>query len=127
LEFHAALDHTADTAGAAIDFRFLFAYSRSVASSCRVSFEDGAGVAHTVLVSASSLYEAAVLAIVEFKRSGFAIGSIGTGTRLTVAVELPTTTHELSVGKLQSWLDAAGKTPKEQAKKVTLRLLLNRA
>jgi hypothetical protein len=30
------------------------------------------------------------------------------------------------VGKLQSWLDTNGKTPREQATKVTLRQLLGR-
>jgi hypothetical protein len=50
----------------------------------------------------------------------------GPGTRLTVAVEAPTTTHVLTVAKLQSWLDTNGKTPREQAAKVTLRQLLRR-
>jgi hypothetical protein len=95
-----------------------------VSSTCRVSFEDGAGVTHTVSISASSLYEAAALALAEFKRSGFALASVGSGTRLRIAVEAPTTTHELSVGKLQSWLDSGGKTPREQAVKVKLRQTL---
>jgi hypothetical protein len=77
-------------------------------------------------VSASSLYEAAVLALAEFKKSGFALAAVGPGTRLKVAVEAPTTTHELSVAKLQAWLDSSGKTPREQAVKVTLRQLLGR-
>jgi len=78
-----------------------------VSSTCRVSFDDGAGVTHTVSVSASSLYEAAALAIAEFKKSGFAFGEVGPGTRLKVAVEAPTTTHELSVGKLQEPITGA--------------------
>jgi hypothetical protein len=41
-------------------------------------------------------------------------------------VEPPATTHELSVGKLQAWLATNGKTPREQATKVTLRQLLGR-
>lgn len=45
-----------------------------------------------------------------------------------VARTVPTavTTHELSVGKLQAWLDSSGKTPRKQAVKVTLRQLLGR-
>ena len=85
---------------------------------------DGANVTHTVTVSASSLYEAAVLGIAEFKRNGFAFIGIGPATRLTISVGPPVTTHELTVGKLQGWLDANGKTPREQATKVTLRQLL---
>lgn len=97
-----------------------------MSSTCRVSFDDGAGVTHTVAVSASSLYEAAALALAEFKRSGFALAAVGPATRLKVAVETPATTHELSVGKLQSWLDSGGKTPREQAAKVSLRQMLGR-
>jgi hypothetical protein len=41
-------------------------------------------------------------------------------------VEPPAATHELSVAKLQAWLDTNGKTPREQAMKVTLRQLLGR-
>ena len=95
-----------------------------MASTSRVSFTDGANITHTVRVSASSLYEAAALGVAEFKKSRFAFTSIGPATRLTIAVEPPATTHELSVGKLQAWLKTNGKTPREQATKVTLRQLL---
>jgi hypothetical protein len=97
-----------------------------VSSPCRVSFTDGAGITHTVCVAASSLYEAAALALAEFEKCGFAMMIASAGTRLTVAVEAPTTTHVLTVAKLQSWLDTSGKTPREQAAKVTLRQLLKR-
>jgi hypothetical protein len=109
-----------------LTFRPFFAYPGIVSSTCRVSFTDGANITHTVTVSASSLYEAAALGVAEFKRSGFAFTSIGPATRLTIAVEPPATKHELSVGKLQAWLETNGKTPREQATKVTLRQLLGR-
>ena len=51
-----------------------------------MSFTDGADVTHTVTVSASSLYEAA-LGVAEFKRDGFAFISIGPATQLTISVE----------------------------------------
>lgn len=107
-----------------LDFRLFFSYAGGVSSTCRVSFEDGAGMMHVVTVSASSLYEAAALGIAEFKRSGFAFTNIGPATRLTISVEPPAMTHQLSVAKLQAWLDTNGKTPREQARKVTLRQLL---
>lgn len=65
-----------------------------------------------------------MLALAEFKKSGFALTAVGPGIRLKVDVEAPTTTHELSIGKLQAWLDFSGKTPREQAVKVTLRQVL---
>jgi hypothetical protein len=86
-----------------------------------------ADVTHTVTVSASSIYEAAVLGVAEFKRNGFAFASIGPATRLTIAVEPPAMPHQLSVAKLQGWLDTNGKTPREQATKVTLRQLRGHA
>jgi hypothetical protein len=89
-----------------------------------VSFEDGAGVTHTVSVAASSLYEAAVLAIAEFKRCGFAIAHVGPATRLKVAVDPPATVHELNVARVQAWLEASAKSPREQAVKVRLRQAL---
>jgi hypothetical protein len=95
-------------------------------SSCRVAFTDGAGVTHSVQVAASSMYEAAALGLAEFKRCGFAMAMAGPGTRLSIAVELPATTHELTVARLQAWLDASGKTPREQAVKVRLRQSLAR-
>ena len=98
-----------------------------MSSTCRVSFTDGAHVKHTVTISASSLYEAAALGIVELKRSGFAFASVGPATRLTISVEPPAIAHELTVAKLQAWLETNGKTPREQATKVTLRQLLGRA
>jgi hypothetical protein len=107
-------------------FAFSSRYSTAVPSSCRVSFEDGAGVTHTVSVAASSLYEAAALGVAEFKRCGFALAAVGPGTRLKISVELPATVHELSVSRLQSWLDSSAKTPREQAVKVRLRQLLDR-
>lgn len=110
-----------------LHFRLIFAYAGEVSSTCRVSFTDGADVTHTVTVSASSLYEAAALAIAEFKRSGFALGNVAPATRLRIAVTSPVTMHELTVSKLESWLNATGKTPREQATKVTLRQLLGRA
>jgi len=81
-------------------------------------------VTHSVAITASSMYEAAVLGLAELKRCGFAMAIAGPATRLTVAVEAPATTHELSVGRLQAWLDASAKTPREQAIKVRLRQVL---
>jgi hypothetical protein len=90
-----------------------------------VAFTDGAGITHSVTIAASSMYEAAALALAEFKRCGFAIAMAGPATRLMVTVESPSTAHELTVSRLQAWLDASGKTPREQAVKVRLRQSLS--
>ena len=70
------------------------------------------------------MYEAAVAALAEFKRCGFTEVIAGPATRLCISVESPGTEHELSVGKVQAWLEGSGKSPHEQALKVRLRELL---
>jgi hypothetical protein len=109
-----------------LDILLFFAYSETVATArkCRVAFTDSEGVSHSVEVVASTLYEAAALAVAEFRRCGFADAAPGSVARLRVYVEAPTTTHELSVRKLATWLGGGGKSPREQAMKVRLRELL---
>lgn len=82
-------------------------------------------MSHSVEVVASSLYEAAALAVTEFRRCGFADAAQGSAARLTISVEAPSTTHELSVRKLSAWLGGAGTSPSEPALKVRLRDLLD--
>ena len=72
---------------------------------------------HAVEVAAVSVYEAAVLALAEFRRCGFADAIVSPATRLTTLVKQPETEHTVSVGKLQSWLDGGGKSPNEQVVK----------
>jgi hypothetical protein len=72
----------------------------------------------------SSVYEAAALALAEFRRCGFTDTNPGRATFLTVAVKAPATTHEVSVGKLQDWLSGGAKSPKELLLKNRLRELV---
>lgn len=81
---------------------------------------------HAVEVTASTLYEAAVLAIAEFRRGWLLEVFPGRATRLTVTVKAPGISHELTVGKLEDWLASGGKSPKEQVAKQRLRELLNK-
>jgi hypothetical protein len=107
-------------------------FAQSPCDQLKLSFPDATVtsiqfIPHTVTVSASSLYEAAILGIAEFKKSGFAFGGISGATRIKIAVEPPAITHELTLAKVQAWLETNGKTPREQARKVTLRQVLSRA
>jgi hypothetical protein len=72
-------------------------------------------------VAAESVFQAAALAIAEFRRRGFTEAGIGPGTHLKVAVKAPATIHEVSFGRLEFWLQSHGKSPKEQALKADLR------
>jgi hypothetical protein len=94
-----------------------------VARTCLVSFTDTNGIRHAVEVAASTLYEAATLAMAEFRRCGFTADAPGPATRLTVSVKSPSTTHEVQWAKVEVWLQSAGK-PNEQAMKGRLREVL---
>jgi hypothetical protein len=105
--------------------RLLFAYTTEVASrTCTVPFQDASGMRHSLEVVASSLYEAAVLAIKEFRSCSFTEVSAGKGTRLYVAVRPPAESHEITVGQVESWLQSSGKSPREQATKIKLAEIL---
>ena len=93
------------------------------ARTCLVSFTDSEAIRHRVVVAASTLYEAAALAISEFRRSRFTADAPGPATRLTVTVKAPATSHEVRLSEIEAWLQSAGK-PNEQALKTKLRELL---
>ena len=94
-----------------------------VPRTCLVSFTDTNGIRHAVEVAASTLYEAATLAMAEFRRCGFLENAPGPATHLTVTVKTPSTSHEVQWGKIETWLQSAAK-PNEQALKGRLRELL---
>jgi hypothetical protein len=77
-----------------------------------------------IQLCASSPYEAAVLALSEFRKSWLVEVLPGRATRLTVTVKAPATSHELTVGKLEDWLASGGNSPREQVEKGRLRGLL---
>ena len=79
---------------------------------------------HSVEVVASSLYEAAVLALKEFRSCSFTEVTAGKGTKLNVAVSGPAEAHEITVGQIESWLQSRGKSPREQTTKTKLAELL---
>jgi hypothetical protein len=90
----------------------LFAYTGLVPHrSCVVSFTDSEGIEHSVRVLAASLYEAAALALAEFRRHGFADTTFGAATKLTVKIQEPEMSHTVSVSRLRSWLEGVGKIP----------------
>jgi hypothetical protein len=73
-------------------------------AACRVSFKDPSGIQHAVDVAADSLYEAAALAVVEFRRQGLVETTIGPGTELRVRSFLAVTRHySLTMGRLEEW------------------------
>jgi hypothetical protein len=91
---------------------------------CRVSFQDTEGMAHSVEVAAQSLFEAAVLAIKAFRAAEWMQCGPGNATVLEVSVLRPVARHVIRLRELTAWLEANGRTPKEQANKQRLREML---
>jgi hypothetical protein len=94
---------------------------------CVVSFCDPDGIRHSVEVSAASLFEAAALALKEFRTSSLAdAAKPALATRLVVTVKAPGTEHELTVQQLERWVNGGAKSPKEAALKASLRGVFER-
>ena len=88
---------------------------------CIVSFTDPDGFRHSVEVQAESLYEAVVLATRAFREHEC---TPGPASRLEVEVRSPNVTHEVTMRKVQEWLDGACKSPNEKVTKQRLKGLL---
>lgn len=90
-----------------------------------VSFNDSSGIRHSIQVAAESLYEAAALAVREFRRHPWSDGmEPGTGTRLAVSVKGPVTTHEVTIGQMEKWVVRSPKSPSETVLKSRVREIL---
>jgi len=87
---------------------------------CFVSFLDVSGIRHQVEVEATSMYEAAALAIKAFRDHDCEPGSL---SQLDIEIRTAVT-HTLTVKKLREWLNGGAKTPKEVVIKDRLRELI---
>src|SRR5207237_1263116 len=90
---------------------------------CIVSYQDLDGVTHSVKVHAGSVYQAAALAVVEFRNNGFLDQTPGNGSTLTVKVTTATI-HELTVNKVIQWLDRKPNDGIDLMEKARLKKLL---
>jgi hypothetical protein len=81
------------------------------------------GIRHSAKVAASSLFEAAVLGVAALRKSVFVRDGPLRFERLTVAVQEPTTTHEVTMTQIEEWLRVAGK-PREMVLKHDLQQIL---
>jgi hypothetical protein len=90
-------------------------------ASCVVSYSDLDGLRHSVQLDADSLYEAAVKAIVVFRKHGCEPGSL---SNLEIEVR-SSVTHTLLTRRVHEWLEKGAHTPKEAATKARLRELLS--
>jgi len=89
-------------------------------ATCIVSFVDSDGLRHSVEVEAESLYEAGVLAIRTFRQHNCLPGLV---SKLEVEIR-SSVTHTVTRQKIQEWLDAGARSPREFVLKERLKQLL---
>lgn len=91
---------------------------------CTVTIHDLNDVAHTVDVSAATLYEAVGQALAAMRENDW-VGELGKGfTTVAVKIRPPEVTHTVRIKDFESWLNRQGKTPAEIILKTRVRQLL---
>ena len=91
---------------------------------CRVTCRDSLGVAHTVDVTAQTLYEAVAQALRLFRENDWADDAQRVPAVVTVRVKQPEMEHTVRTRNFESWLGSAPRSPAEMALKVRLRGIL---
>ena len=92
---------------------------------CTVTIHDLQETAHSLDVTAETLYEAVAQALAVLRHAEWT-GKIGRGlTTATVSVRYPEITHTVKIQDFENWLDRPGRTPAEIALKTRLRDLVN--
>lgn len=87
---------------------------------CRVSFRDISGVEHVAEVVGESVYEAAALALKQFRRSDWSReASFETGTLRVEVCE--SSFYNLLVTDLEQWLKKSGGSPREMTMRDNIR------
>ena len=90
--------------------------------SCRVTIEDFDDVAHTVEVTAATLYEAVAQALVTLRGNEWVAG-IRQGT-VTVCVSDVRVEHKVELTEFLKWLERGNGSPREVIQRQRLRSIL---
>jgi hypothetical protein len=89
--------------------------------SCRVTIQDLEGIAHSVEVTAETLYEAVAQGLTALRRSDWVAG-FQQGIKVSVAdvrVE-----HQVKLGDFTQWLERKGGSPRDVFQRKKLRSIL---
>jgi hypothetical protein len=97
------------------------------ARSCRVTITDLEGVAHTVEVTASTLYEAVALGLTAIRGNKWVTGIPDGFNPVKVRVMDIPVDHEVRLKDFTSWLERRGNSPKEVTDRKKIRDILGLA
>ena len=85
---------------------------------CRVSVTGLDGVTHSVDVQASSLFEAASIALTAFRQqSGWATEALTPNVRFRVEVQQPATVHDVPLKAIEQWRRSPTTSPRDYVMK----------
>jgi hypothetical protein len=91
---------------------------------CRVTVTDMEGVAHTVQVTAATLYEAVALGIKAVRGSEW-VESIADGlNKVSVVVQNVPVEHAVRLKEFNTWLNRSGGSPAEMTNRKRVRHIL---
>ncbi len=91
---------------------------------CTVVIQDLNRTAHSLDVTAETLYEAIAQALAALRAHDW-VGDIGKGlTTVTVKVRYPEVTHIVKIQDFENWLNNSCKSPAETVLKTRLRQML---
>jgi hypothetical protein len=93
--------------------------------SCRVTITDLDGVAHTVQVTAATLYEAVALGLAAIRGNDWVMGvAQGFNTVKVRVTDIPIE-HDVRLTDFTRWLERKGGSPRETADRSRVKQLLN--
>jgi hypothetical protein len=82
------------------------------------------GVAHTVEVTAATLYEAVALGLKQIRGNDWVEGIAGSLNPVTVCVKNVQVEHTILIGEFTKWLERKGGTPAEMTRRRRIKEIL---
>jgi hypothetical protein len=92
--------------------------------SCRVTIQDMDGVAHTVEVTAATLYEAVAQGLAAIRRNEWVAGVAQGVNVVKVSVADVRVEHEVKLMDFTKWVDRTGGSPREMSDRQRIRAIL---
>lgn len=92
--------------------------------SCRVTIQDLDGVAHTVDVTAATLYEAVALGMAAIRTDEWTTGIAQGMNSVRVRVTNVPVEHEVRLNDFTKWLDKTGGSPREMSDRQRIKSIL---
>jgi hypothetical protein len=92
--------------------------------SCRVTIQDMDGVAHTVEVTAATLYEAVAQGLAAIRRNEWVAGVAQGVNVVKVSVADVRVEHEVKLMDFTKWVDRTGGSPREMSDRRRIRAIL---